>query len=196
MKTDFQNGERLFAEDLNDNFVETDNRLTATETNITALQSSAAFVPSGAVFWFASDSAPSGYLECDGSLVSRSTYSALFGVVGETFGSGDGSTTFKLPDLRGEFVRGWDDGRGVDSGRSFGSAQSASTNNVSEFGVVGGNGAGSATIPDDGTYSSAVGMTDGYDLRPWGSGAASIRFKTSNDETRPRNVALLACIKT
>ena len=50
--------------------------------------------------------------------------SDLFGLIGTAHGSGDGSSTFNVPDLRGEFVRGWDDGRGVDSGRNFASSQS------------------------------------------------------------------------
>jgi microcystin-dependent protein len=80
-------------------------------------------VPSGTVHLFATTTAPSGYLECDGSAVSRTTYADLFAIIGTTWGEGNGSSTFNVPDLRGEFVRGWDDGRGVDSGRSFASAQ-------------------------------------------------------------------------
>ena len=58
-------------------------------------------VPVGTVFDFAGSSAPSGYLMCDGSAVLRTTYSALFAVIGTTYGSGDGSTTFNVPDGRG-----------------------------------------------------------------------------------------------
>ena len=65
-----------------------------------------ALVPAGAVQAFAMNSAPSGWLSCNGSNVSRSTYSALFSAIGTTYGSGDGSTTFTLPDLRGYFLRG------------------------------------------------------------------------------------------
>lgn len=56
------------------------------------------------------DAAPSGYLLCDGAAVSRSTYSDLFGVISTTFGAGDGSTTFNLPDLRGRVPAGRDAG--------------------------------------------------------------------------------------
>ena len=66
---------------------------------------------------------PSGYLKANGAAVSRITYSNLFAAIGTTFGAGDGPTTFNLPDLRGEFIRGFDDGRGVDSGRVLGSSQ-------------------------------------------------------------------------
>ena len=63
-------------------------------------------VPTGTVSAFAGSAAPTGYLLCDGSLVNRTTYSALFAVIDETYGSGDGSTTFNLPDLRGRVVAG------------------------------------------------------------------------------------------
>ncbi|MCG6573833.1 hypothetical protein EGM97_03825 [Pseudomonas sp. AF32] len=66
---------------------------------------------------------PNGWLKCNGSLVSRTQYAALFAAIGTRFGAGDGSTTFALPDLRGEFIRGWDDGRGIDAGRALGTAQ-------------------------------------------------------------------------
>jgi microcystin-dependent protein len=77
----------------------------------------------GKISMFARSTAPSGYLKCNGAAISRTTYEALFSAIGTTFGAGDGSTTFNIPDLRGEFIRGWDDARGVDSGRTFGSWQ-------------------------------------------------------------------------
>ena len=83
-------------------------------------------VPSGSVFCMAVATVPSGYLECNGAAVSRTTYAALFAIIGTNYGTGNGSSTFNLPDLRGEFVRGFDNGRGADSGRSIASSQSAS----------------------------------------------------------------------
>lgn len=83
----------------------------------------ASSVPPGVVWAFAGDTAPSGWSECDGDELSRATDAALFGVIGVTYGEGNGSTTFNKPDLRGEFIRGWDHGRGVDDGRTLGSAQ-------------------------------------------------------------------------
>lgn len=62
-------------------------------------------VPIGAVFYIASTTIPNGYLLCDGSAISRSTYSKLFSIIGTSFGVGDGSTTFNLPDLRAKFIR-------------------------------------------------------------------------------------------
>ena len=79
--------------------------------------------PASTVIYVAQNTAPTGYLKANGAAISRTTYADLFAAIGTTFGTGDGSTTFNVPDLRGEFIRAWDDARGVDSGRSFGSAQ-------------------------------------------------------------------------
>lgn len=144
-------------------------------------------VPSGAVMHFAMPSAPSGWLVANGATVSRITYADLFAAIGTTFGVGDGSTTFKLPDLRGEFIRGHDNGRGIDSGRAFGSAQSDSIEAHShdikawrqEYADTTG-----------GAYAA------GSDSGGGGAQQADIVSKeTGGDETRPRNIALLACIK-
>lgn len=62
--------------------------------------------PTGVVLPFAGSTAPSGWLLCDGSTISRTTYAALFGVIGTTYGSGDGSTTFVVPDLKGRVPAG------------------------------------------------------------------------------------------
>lgn len=62
--------------------------------------------PAGIVMPFAGSTAPQGYLFCDGSAVSRSTYATLFAVIGTTYGSGDGSTTFNVPDISGRVVLG------------------------------------------------------------------------------------------
>ena len=77
----------------------------------------------GDVKTVAAEEPPFGWLKCNGDVVSRTQYAALFEVIGTRFGAGNGSTTFGLPDLRGEFVRGWDDGHGIDPGRELGSAQ-------------------------------------------------------------------------
>ena len=80
-------------------------------------------VPSGTVLYFAGQAAPAGWLKANGATLSRTAYAVLFAVIGTTYGADDGRSTFNLPDLRGEFLRGWDDGRGVDTGRALGSAQ-------------------------------------------------------------------------
>lgn len=80
---------------------------------------------SGVIKIWSTSVAPSGYFECNGQAVSRTIYSKLFSVIGTTYGNGDGSTTFNLPDLRGMFIRGWDNGRGLDTqvNRAFGTVQ-------------------------------------------------------------------------
>ena len=143
----------------------------------------AATVPSGSVMTFAMNTAPTGWLKANGAAVSRTTYAALFTAIGTTFGVGDGSTTFNLPDLRGEFMRGWDDGRGVDSGRVFGSAQADELKSHAHTTVE----ANQATSP---TFS-------GVNYLMATNPTANIRQvnATGGTETRPRNIALLACIK-
>lgn len=135
--------------------------------------------PTGSIIMYAASTAPAGYLECDGSAISRTTYADLFAVIGTTFGSGDGSTTFNIPDLRGEFVRGWDNGRGVDSGRAFGSSQSdalKSHRHQIDVSTGGTTGAGKVTGNTD---SDNVAYTN----------------YTGDTETRPRNIALMYIIK-
>lgn len=64
--------------------------------------------PPGRVSWTGADDAPTGWLIADGTAVSRTTYAGLFAAIGTTFGSGDGSTTFNLPDINGRFIGGVD----------------------------------------------------------------------------------------
>lgn len=80
--------------------------------------------PAGLVATFARSTAPTGWLKANGAAVSRTAYADLFAAIGTTHGAGDGFNTFNLPDLRGEFIRGWDDSRGVDGDRVLGSWQS------------------------------------------------------------------------
>jgi len=164
---------------------------------------SQAALPSGSVTMFAATSAPSGFLECDGSNVSRSTFANLFNAIGTTFGVGDGSTTFGLPDLRGEFIRGWDNGRGVDNGRNFGSDQNDTfqghnievrtftngnsailSGNVGVSPIAIANGGGASFSPDVFPLADTI-VSDGT------NGTPRVDF-----ETRPRNIALMYIIKT
>lgn len=146
----------------------------------------AALIP-GEIKWFAMNSAPAGFLKANGAAVSRTTYANLFAAIGTTYGAGNGSTTFNLPDLRGEFVRGLDDGRGVDPGRVIGSAQADSM----------------ATHTHTLTVGSRIGTGSGGQFAAgWSrhdtvSTGASYDTNSGNSlgtETRPRNIALLACI--
>lgn len=94
---------------------------TVTETNLipTGTIITTAFVPAGGTPSLLQGQGNEGFLYCSGQAVSRTTFADLFGVISTAFGAGDGSTTFNVPDFRGEFIRGWDDGRLIDSGRGF-----------------------------------------------------------------------------
>ena len=163
-------------------------------------------VPTGAVFHFAASTAPTGFLPANGSLRSRTTFAALFAVIGTTYGSGDGSTTFNLPDLRGEFIRGWADDRAVDTGRAFGSAQAYATARPQTTTPSKLLSDGTTTALESAANPSAIGfvrtsntgesITAGS-IDSTGSGTEMdvINAVAGDAETRPRNVALLACIK-
>lgn len=138
-------------------------------------------VAPGAILPFARATAPAGWLKANGAAVSRATYSALFAAIGTTFGVGDGSTTFNLPDLRGEFVRGLDDSRGVDSGRVLGSTQGDAFRAHNHGVPAGGTSPGSVRLE---VTSAGRNVT-----------ATQLSDSTGGAETRPRNIALLACIK-
>lgn len=147
-------------------------------------------IDAGTLAFFGMSTAPSGWLKANGAAVSRTTYADLFTAIGTTHGSGDGSTTFNVPDLRGEFIRGWDNGKGTDSGRAFGSSQTDAfqahkhtyTTPQNYDDLVGGSGT-SARI-------SSTGQTIGY-----AADGANGTPRTAS-ETRPRNIALMYCIKT
>lgn len=99
--------------------------------------------PTGTVSAYAGSSQPAGFLFCRGQAVSRTTYARLYAAIGDTYGAGNGSTTFNVPDLRGEFIRGFDAGRGVDTGRVLGSAQAhmtASHTHTASSGAAGAHG--------------------------------------------------------
>lgn len=141
------------------------------------------FIPAGKVDWFAMTTAPTGYLKANGAAVSRTTYAALFSAIGTTFGTGDGSTTFNLPDLRGQFIRGYDDGRGVDSSRVFGSSQADDLKSHSH------------TVTVQQSVAGGGGYIRASETSTNGSMDMSLVNATGGAETRPKNVALLACIK-
>ena len=135
----------------------------------------------GAVQAFAMNTPPTGWLECDGSAVSRVTYATLFSKITTLYGAGDGVTTFNLPDLRGEFVRGWDNGRGIDSGRAIATFQAdefRQHNHSDSQRNVNANQSAAGTDTDEvgGITNFTTGLTGGV-------------------ETRPRNTSMMYCIK-
>lgn len=98
------------------------------------------------------------------------------------WGIGDGSTTFNVPDLRGEFIRVWDDARGVDVARVFGSSQADEIKSHTH------------TLQTDNSTFFAAGSGAKYATSS-GDAALDVSGSTGGAETRPRNVAMLACIK-
>ena len=176
-------------------------------------------VPSGAVLYFAGRTAPAGWLKANGAAVSRTAYAALFAAIGTTYGAGDGRSTFNLPDLRGEFLRGWDDGRGVDTGRVLGSAQAHALQSHQHGLAMVADGAGDdlwfEQVPKSAFEiprgKTAVAIRDTRNLIdtttdvPGRSAAFNVPNMATqpnltqpeyvSGETRPRNVALLAIIK-
>ena len=154
-------------------------------------------IPAGAVQFFAMKTAPVGWLKANGAAVSRTSYASLYAAIGTRFGAGDGETTFNLPDLRGEFLRAYDEGRGVDDGRQLGTTQSDTVQRMTgEIGDI-------TFVGKD--YSNGVFSRENVSTAKIGTVTPlTLNFKVKFDnaevartsaETRPRNVALLACIK-
>jgi len=135
--------------------------------------------PIGTVEMFAGINVPATYLECNGQLLPRTH--PLFAVLSTYWGIGDGVTTFAIPDMRGVFPRGWDHGKGLDSGRTFGSYQedAVQEHTHTERGAEGGAGTG--------YIFSLVGS-----VNTQSSGVNGARVST---ETRGKNSAIMFIIK-
>lgn len=147
------------------------------DENFTYLESLAVGAAVGSVSFFAGTTVPTGWLKCNGAALSRLLYTSLFAQIGYTFGgSGD---TFNLPDLRGEFIRGYDDGRGIDSGRTFGSFQADDLKSHTHTYT---------------RYASLLVQT-GSNTPCWSGTSTIDTGATGGTETRPRNLALMPCIK-
>lgn len=192
-------------------------------------------MPVGAVIYVAMATPPTNYLKCNGASILRDSAPALFLSIGTTYGSVDG-THFNVPDLRGEFIRGWDDGRGIDAGRLIGSSQNsefashthtAGVNNVNHVhtfadstttstapahahGIAGntpytgGNAllaAASSRSDSSATQQSTQAGAHSHTFSVSGTtGGQNVNHTHIIDpaggaDTRPRNVAQLACIK-
>ncbi len=170
----------------------------AIQTQINAI--SATTVPSGQISMYGGSSAPSGYLLCDGSAVSRTTYAALFTAISTTFGVGDGSTTFNVPDIRGIFVRGagthgtLTNANGTAFSGTLGTQQNdkmqghAHSGNFPQVNGSHVNDAGTGTLYGTGsTNSASIGnpSADGANGTP-----------RTGTETNPANISLTYIIKT
>ena len=159
------------------------NSYTKAETQ--ALLNTASALPVGTMLPFPRGTVPAGFLEVDGSTQSAAVYPDLAAYLGGAFNTGnEAAGFFRLPDTRGEFLRGWDHGRGVDAGRAIGSqqAQSVQLHNHELW-------AGE-------TYTGVTPSGAGA-AAPWvgGSVTGMKTGATGGSETRPRNLAVMWCIK-
>jgi microcystin-dependent protein len=177
---------------------------------------SGASVPTGAISAYAGTTAPTGYLLCNGAAVSRTTYAALFAVIGTSFGQGDGSSTFNLPDFRGQFLRGRDGGAGKDPNASTRIAMNTGGNTGDAIGSVQGhafqththiqdahshgfsyafsNDGGGSVVRSGATVvgSGSTGSTTATNQNAQASGTNS---QASTSETRPLNAYVNYLIK-
>ena len=178
-------------------------------------------IPVGSIQHFAMATAPNGWITCDGSAVSRTVkYNGLYAVISSTYGDGDGSTTFNLPDLRGKFIRVYDSSGLVDPLRTFGDSQVDAMEQHSHYSGIGtifepdiwcGAGHtntnslpvtrsaqaqifGAQAAQYDGITSDLI--SSGVAMTAAGTGSnATTNCKLSSTETRPRNIAMNICIK-
>lgn len=164
----------------------------------------ASIIQPGTIAMFGFSTPPYGWLECNGALLSRTAYAALFEQIGTFWGAGDGATTFALPDARGYFPRAWDHGRGIDPGRDFGTTQDDAIRNITgQINFKATTGTASTVTHTDGAYRKDP-------ETPGGSGgqlavASSSYFqRTYFDasrvvptaaENRPKNISFLYCMK-
>lgn len=145
--------------------------------------------PVGSMMWSISPKQPKGrWLKMNGAEVSRSAYKDLFDEISTLYGKGDGTTTFNIPDARGYFPRFWDDGRGIDSGRTFGSFQEDAIVQHKHYRGVN---------PD--TYKFNAIASGNNTTNQSSTGATPTEVVTSEtataEETRPKNLAINAWIK-
>ncbi|WP_248917042.1 phage tail protein [Pseudomonas entomophila] len=181
------------------------NSYTKAETQ--ALLNTASALPVGTMLPFPRGTVPAGFLEVDGSTQSAAVYPDLAAYLGGAFNKGNETAGFfRLPDTRGEFLRGWDHGRGVDADRGVGTSQSDAIQNITgALGLRGGVGQGLGVLGGtSGAFTGVFGESSPANTitRDASSAAASdvARFDASKvartaAETRPRNLAVMWCIK-
>jgi microcystin-dependent protein len=157
-------------------------------------------VPAGAVMDFAMNTAPAGWLECNGAIVSRTTYAALFAAIGTTWGAGDGSTTFQLPEMRGRYraMAGTDGTSGSKTfGQKLGDAIrniTGTTGQVYRSAAAGGSGAiGLASYGGTPAKAGIAGTDPGDNANIVFNASSSV--PTAN-ENRPFTTVINTCIKT
>jgi len=144
----------------------------------------------GLVFIAVTATVPTGYLECDGSAISRATYAALFAIISDDYGEGDGSTTFNIPDYRGRFLRGWAHGQTTDPD----AATRTDRGDGTDGDVVGSKQADELKAHTHQTYqflsNNAANGSNDYGLSAW-----TVTGSTGGAETRPININVMFVIK-
>jgi len=173
----------------------------------------ASSIPVGAVFYMATSTRPSDFLICDGTTIPNGSgtiqgvtanFAPLFAVIGSTYGASG-----RLPDLRGQFIRGFDSGRGLDSGRAFGSNQADQIKAIPSVSLsisYGGSNGYTSTRGYWGPSSSSCYPVGAGGTQSWDSSGGNGPGRaggfwginltgTAGTETRPTNVALLPVIK-
>lgn len=164
-------------------------------TGITAAQISGltSGMPTGAVIAVASSTVPSGFLECNGAAVSRTSYAVLFAAIGTAHGYGDNSATFHLPDYRGRFIRGWDHAIARDPDRAARTAMAAGGSAGDNVGSVQTDAYKSHTHANN-IYCYAEGG-QGASVSVFSNGTQTTGAASGGNETRPVNVNAMYCIK-
>jgi microcystin-dependent protein len=148
----------------------------------------------GSEMTWATATVPTGWLEENGAAISRSTYSALFAVLGTTFGVGDGSSTFNLPDARGEFIRGWAHGSANDPDRAARTNRGdGTTGDVVGSKQLSENKAHTHTYADFNNYANSATSSQTY--RHHDAGQTKTTNSTGGNESRPRNTNRMIIIK-
>jgi microcystin-dependent protein len=161
----------------------------------------ASALPVGTMVAFPKAAVPPGFLEIDGSVQSIATYPDLFAYLGTSFNQGsEGTGNFRLPESRGEFLRGWDHGRGVDGGRAIGSWQKGTMVTADVTGSVDGRavvGLGQDVATPLAAYGIDAANIADYPASIYVGGATAVQATSSQyvGTTRPRNLAVMWCIK-
>lgn len=159
-----------------------------------------AIAPIGSVVAFAGGQPPPGWLLCDGTAVSRTTYAALFATIGTTWGEGDAATTFNLPDMRGRFLRGTDHGAGHDPDANSRTASLGGGNIGDRVGTLQGHqferhthGYAGAFTQDGSVIGGHIQGGTSTPYTVWGYGSNT--GVAGGNETRPANVSVNYIIK-
>lgn len=170
-----------------------------TKAQVDAIIAQASALPVGATVFFQNSAVPPGFLELDGSVQSSATYPDLSAFYAGKYNTGnEGVGNFRLPDMRGEFPRGWDHGRGVDAGRALGSAQKGTAVAFDDATAIYINGMRSNSVADDklSTFEAdAATLADYPKAIVGGASATNVTAASMVGATRPRNVAVMWCVK-